>query len=134
MAATALATRHGVPQFGAEDSPQIAVVAAGLDRLLDVGGNRGFIGRTAVIRDRKRQKGREIRAFTAAITEPAIFTSAPVLQRNRLVGFVTSGAVIPLLGKAMLMGLVDRKADPRACQVLLQGEKHPLTPWDRTGL
>jgi 4-methylaminobutanoate oxidase (formaldehyde-forming) len=134
LAAAALATRHGVPQFGAEASPQIAAVAAGLDRWLDVEGNHGFIGRTAVIRDRKRQKGREVRAFTAAIAAPSIFASAPVLQRNRLVGYVTSGAVIPTLGKAMLMGLVDRKADPQACQVLLQGEKHPLTPWDRTGL
>jgi glycine/D-amino acid oxidase-like deaminating enzyme/glycine cleavage system aminomethyltransferase T len=134
LAAAALATRHGVPQFGAEASPQISAVAAGLDRLLDVEGNRGFIGRTALIRDGKRQKGRELRAFTAAITAPSVFTSAPVLHRNRLVGFVTSGAVIPSLGKAMLMGLVDRKADPQDCHVLLQGEKHPLTPWDRTGL
>jgi glycine cleavage system aminomethyltransferase T len=57
-----------------------------------------------------------------------------VLLRNRLVGYVTSGAVIPTLGKAMLMGLIDRKADPLSCQALLQGEKYPLTPWDRTGL
>ncbi|HWA43565.1 MAG TPA: FAD-dependent oxidoreductase [Hypericibacter adhaerens] len=134
LAAAALATRHGIPQFGAEASPQISVVAAGLDRLLDVEGNRGFIGRTAVIRDRKRQKGREVRSFSAAVTAPSIFASAPVLHRKRLVGFVTSGAVIPSLGKAMLMGLVDRKADPGGCQMLMQGEYYPLTPWDRTGL
>jgi 4-methylaminobutanoate oxidase (formaldehyde-forming) len=134
LAAAALAALHGVPQFAAEASPQISAVAAGLDRLLDVEGNRSFVGRTAIIRDRKRQKGQEVRSFTAAITVPSIFASAPILHRDRLVGHVTSGAVIPSLGKALLMGLLDRKADPQSCQILLQGEKYPVTPWDRTGL
>jgi 4-methylaminobutanoate oxidase (formaldehyde-forming) len=132
LAAAALATRHGTPQFGSEASPQISAVASGLDRLLDVEGNRSFIGRTAVIRDRKRRKGREVRAFTAEIVTPAVFTGSPLLHRNRLAGYVTSGAVIPSLGKAVLMGLVDCKADPDACQLLVQGEKHALTPWTGT--
>jgi len=134
LAAAALATRHGVPQFGSEASPQISAVAAGLDRLLDIEGNRGFIGRTAVIRDRKRQRGREVRAFTAEIATPAVFTGSPLLHRNRLAGFVTSGAVIPSLGKAALMGLVDRKADLEACKLLVQGETYALTPWTGAAL
>ena len=47
LAAEGLAVEAGVPRFGTEMSPNIPAAAANLDRLLDVEGNRGFIGRAA---------------------------------------------------------------------------------------
>src|SRR6185312_4615490 len=106
LAAEGLAVERGVRRFGSEVNPQISAVAAGIDEALDLEGNRDFIGRDAVGRERRHPPPRRIRAFTLAGTAPGL-SRAPVLQQGRLVGYVTSAAARAVRGETALLALVE---------------------------
>jgi 4-methylaminobutanoate oxidase (formaldehyde-forming) len=106
LAAEALAVGRGVRRFGSEVNPQISAVAAGIDGALDLEGNRDFIGRDAVWRERRHPPPRRIRAFTLAGTAPGL-SRAPVLRQGRLVGYVTSAAARAVRSETALLALVE---------------------------
>jgi 4-methylaminobutanoate oxidase (formaldehyde-forming) len=126
LAAEALAIAQGHPRFGIEATPQISVVATGLDAGLDPEANRGFIGRGAVLRQRKTRPASEIRAFTLDLAEPGVYANAPVLAGRRLAGHVTGGAYMPSLEKAVVLALVRRTKTPLRAVIL--GQELALTP------
>jgi 4-methylaminobutanoate oxidase (formaldehyde-forming) len=105
-AAEALAVWRGVRRFGSDVNPQISAVAAGIDGVLDLDGNRSFIGRAAVVRERRDPPPRRIRAFTLA-SDAAGLNRAPVLRQGRPVGYVTSTAACAVRGETALLALVD---------------------------
>ena len=105
-AAEALAVWRGVRRFGSDVNPQISAVAAGIDGVLDLDGNRTFIGRAAVVRERRDPPPRRIRAFTLA-SDAADLNRAPVLRQKRPAGYVTSTAACAVRGETALLALVD---------------------------
>jgi glycine/D-amino acid oxidase-like deaminating enzyme/glycine cleavage system aminomethyltransferase T len=106
LAVEALAVGRGVRRFGSEANPQISAVAAGIDGALDLDGNRGFIGRAAVVRERCSPPLRQIRAFTLAGDAPGL-NRAPVVRQGRAVGYVTSAAACAVRGETALLALVE---------------------------
>jgi 4-methylaminobutanoate oxidase (formaldehyde-forming) len=131
LAAEGLAVQHCIPRFGTEMSPNITAVSSNIDSLLDLEGNRRFIGRTAVLAARAKPPRKAIRAFTLEGTAPMPFANAPILGGKRLASYVTSGTYVPSLGTAVLLALVDRHEDNRAYRLVLQGEERPLKPYPR---
>jgi 4-methylaminobutanoate oxidase (formaldehyde-forming) len=129
LAAEGLAVQHCIPRFGTEMSPNITAVSSNIDRLLDLEGNRGFIGRAAVLAARAKPPRKAIRAFTLEGMAPMPFANAPILGGKRLAGYVTSGTYVHSLGAAVLLALVDRHEDNRAYRLVLQGEERPLKPY-----
>jgi glycine cleavage system aminomethyltransferase T len=130
LAAEGLAVEAGVPRFGTEMSPNIPAAAANVDRLLDVEGNRGFIGRAAVLAARAKAPRKALHAFTLEGTGPAQFANAPILGAKGLAGYVSSAAYLPPpLGAAVLLALVDRQGEGQAYRLVLQGEVRPLKPY-----
>jgi 4-methylaminobutanoate oxidase (formaldehyde-forming) len=106
LAADGLAVRQAVRRFGSEANPQLSAVAAGIDGALDLDGNRSFIGRDAVARERRSPPPRRIRAFTLA-GPAAGLGRAPVVRQGRPVGYVTSAAACAVRGETALLALVD---------------------------
>ncbi len=129
LAADALAVADARPRFGSEATPQLGAVAAGLDSGLDVEGNRGFIGRGAVLRQRRKPPASAIRAFSLDHAEPGVFASAPVLWKGRLAGHVTSGAFLPALGRTVALALVRRFGEDAPYRAVILGRDYPLTPY-----
>jgi glycine/D-amino acid oxidase-like deaminating enzyme/glycine cleavage system aminomethyltransferase T len=129
LAQDALDIARGRPRFGIEATPQLSAVAAGLDGGLDATGNRGFIGRGAVLRQRKTRPPLELRAFTLDLTEAGVYANAPVLSKRRLAGHITGGAVIPSLAKAVVLALVKRFGDDTSYRGVVLGQELPLTPY-----
>jgi glycine/D-amino acid oxidase-like deaminating enzyme/glycine cleavage system aminomethyltransferase T len=128
LAAEALAIAAARPRFGIEATPQISAVAAGLDAGLDPEANRGFIGRGALLRQRKSRPPAEIRAFTLDLAEAGVYANAPVLAGRRLAGHVTGGAYLPALGKAAVLALVRRFAGEESYRAVILGRELALTP------
>ena len=112
-----------MPRFGLEASPTISAVEAGLEGGLDLEGNDGFLGRSAVLAERARPPARRVAAFRLPGEAEGPFTYAPLLSGGRTVGFVTSSAPLPGGGSALL-GLVERDAGD--CTLLWDGELLPL--------
>ena len=129
LAEDSLAIASCRPRFGIEATPQLSGVAAGLDAGLDADGNRGFIGRGALLRQRKTRPPAEIRAFTLDLTEPGVYANAPVLCKHRPAGHITGGAVIPSLGKAVVLALVKRHGAEAPYRSVIMGQELPLTPY-----
>lgn len=128
LAAEALAIAAGRPRFGIEATPEISAVAAGLAGALDPQGNRGFIGRGAVLRQRKSRPQSEIRAFTLDLDEAGVYTNAPVLAGRRVAGHITGGAYLPSLGKAAVLALVRRVGGEPSYRAVILGRELALTP------
>ncbi len=129
LAAEALAIGQGLRRFGSEANPQISAVAAGIDASLDVDANRGFIGRAAVARERRRPPVWQILAFTLACRTALPLTHAPVLRDGRPVGHVTGAVHRATHGKAVLLTLVER-AGAGDFSVVVGGETLALRPRD----
>ncbi|MFO1058932.1 MAG: hypothetical protein U1E53_18435 [Dongiaceae bacterium] len=109
-----------MPRFGLEPSPTISAVEAGLAGGLDLEGNDGFLGRSAVLAGRATPPARRVAAFRLPGEAEGPFTYAPLLAAGRTVGFVTSSAPLPDGGSALL-GLLERDAGP--CSLLWDGKR-----------
>ncbi|HSY87988.1 MAG TPA: FAD-dependent oxidoreductase [Verrucomicrobiae bacterium] len=129
LAQDALDIARGRPRFGIEATPQLSAVAAGLDAGLDPAGNRGFIGRGALLRQRKTRPPLALRAFTLDLTEPGVYANAPVLWKRRPAGHITGGAVIPSLGKAVVLALIKSFGEDIPYRGVVLGQELPLTPY-----
>jgi 4-methylaminobutanoate oxidase (formaldehyde-forming) len=129
LAQEALDIARGRPRFGIEATPQLSAVTARLDAGLDPLGNRGFIGRGALLRQRKTRPPLELRAFTLDMTEPGVYANAPVLWKRRPAGHITGGAVIPSLGKAVVLALIKRFGEDTPYRGVVLGQELPLTPY-----
>jgi 4-methylaminobutanoate oxidase (formaldehyde-forming) len=123
LADESLAAWHGVRRFGSEANPQISAVAAGIDGALDLDGNRNFIGRDAVARERPHPPPQRIRAFSLA-TDAAGLRHAPVVRHGRTVGHVTSAAACAVGGETALLALVE--GGDADCSVIADGQTLPL--------
>ena len=123
LAAEARAVGLGVRRFGGDVNPQISAVAAGIDGALDLDGNRAFIGRAAVERERRHPPPRRIRAFTLAVAASEL-SRAPVLRQGRAAGYVTSAAACAVRGKTALLAMVDD--DDGNYDVIAGGRTLPL--------
>jgi len=106
LAAEALAVGRGVRRFGSDASPQLSAVAAGIDGALDLDGNRDFIGRDAVERERRNPPAQRILAFALAGAASGL-RGAPVIRQGRAVGHVTSAAACAVRGETALLALVE---------------------------
>ena len=104
-------------------------MTAGLDAGLDPAGNRGFIGRGALLRQRKTRPPLALRAFTLDLTEPGVYANAPVLWKRRPAGHITGGAVIPSLGKAVVLALIKSFGEDTPYRGVVLGQELPLTPY-----
>jgi glycine cleavage system aminomethyltransferase T len=129
LAQDALDIARGRPRFGIEATPQLSAVTAGLDAGLDPAGNRGFIGRGALLRQRKTRPPLALRAFTLDLTEPGVYANAPVLWKRRPAGHITGGAVIPSLGKAVVLALIKSFGEDTPYRGVVLGQELPLTPY-----
>jgi 4-methylaminobutanoate oxidase (formaldehyde-forming) len=121
LAAEALAVGRGVRRFGSDVNPQISAVAAGIDGLLDLDGNRDFIGRDAVERERRDPPARRICAFTVESAASGL-RGAPVVRQGRPVGHVTSVAASAL--ETAVLALVE--GGEGASGVIADGRTLPL--------
>jgi glycine/D-amino acid oxidase-like deaminating enzyme/glycine cleavage system aminomethyltransferase T len=129
LAGEALAALHSVRRFGPEVSPNLSVVATGLDAGIDAEGNRGFIGRSALLRQRRKAPAQEIRAFTLELGEPGVYANAPVLSKRRAAGHITTGAFVPALGKVAVLALVTRFRQDAPYHTVILGRDLPLAPY-----
>jgi 4-methylaminobutanoate oxidase (formaldehyde-forming) len=127
LAAEALAVGQGVRRFGSEANPQISAVAAGIDPTLDAIANSTFIGRAALLHQRRRPPAQQIRAFTLAGAAMAGLLYAPVLRQGRTVGYVTGAALQAAHGRAKLLALVET-GGAGDYGVIVGGETLPLAP------
>jgi glycine cleavage system aminomethyltransferase T len=129
LAQEALDIARGRPRFGIEATPQLSAVAAGLDHGLDPTGNRSFIGRGALLRQRKTRPPLALRVFTVDRTEAGVYANAPVLWKRRPAGHITGGAVIPSLGKAVVLALVRPFGEAAPYRSVVMGEELELTSY-----
>ncbi len=123
-----LALKHAVPRFGREVTPFLSAVASGIDGELDPASNRGFIGRGALLKDRRRPPKKAIRLFSVRGTEALPLANAPVVSGAKTVGHVTSAATIPAMGRSLAFCLVEQSGKKAGYQVVADGRSIPLTP------
>ena len=128
LAAEAMAVKHAVRRFGAEVTPFVSAVGAGLAGALDADGNREFIGRDAVLKERSTAPAKVVQDYVCKVPGPGLFARAPVLAEAREVGHVTSSARVPSLGKVAMLALVDHAARSSALRVLVDGVAYDLEP------
>ena len=60
---------------------------------------------------------------------PGIYANAPVLWKRRPAGHITGGAVIPSLGKAVVLALVKPFGEDAPYRSVVIGEELELTPY-----
>jgi glycine/D-amino acid oxidase-like deaminating enzyme/glycine cleavage system aminomethyltransferase T len=130
LAAEGLAIKQARPRFGCEATPEISVVAGGLDGALDPAANRSFIGRGALLRQRKGPLAVRIRAFSLDLAEPGMFANAPVLCKGRSAGHITSGAFIPSLDCVIVLALVRSFGEDPPYDAVILGREHALRPYE----
>ena len=71
----------------------------------------------------------ELRAFTLDRTDAGIYANAPVLWKRRPAGHITGGAVIPSLGKAVVLALVKRFGEEAPYRSVIMGEELAMSPY-----
>jgi glycine cleavage system aminomethyltransferase T len=118
-----------VRRFGREATPQISVVAAGLDLGLNPKANRNFVGRAALLRQRKSSPAARIRGFSIDLAQPGVFANAPVLCKGRPAGHITSGAFIPSAGKVIVLALVKSFGEDASYDAVILGRELALRPY-----
>ena len=76
----------------------------------------GFIGREALLKDRKAGPAKRLLQFRLLDPQPLLYHNEPIWHEDDLVGYVTSAAYGHTLGGAVGLGYVDtaRAPDPPA--------------------
>jgi len=98
----------GMPLYGHELREDSDPSAIGLDLAMSLDG-RSFPGAAHYAALRERRAGR-VRVGLRFASKRAAREGDAVMQRDRAVGFVTSGSFAPTLGTAVAMAMVDRDA------------------------
>ena len=72
----------------------------------------GFIGREALLKDRKAGPAKRLLQFRLLDPQPLLYHNEPIWHEDDLVGYVTSGAYGHTLGGAIGLGYVDTARAP----------------------
>ncbi len=124
-----LLLKHAVPRFGREVTPFRSAVASGIDGGLDPAANAKFIGRAALLRDRRRPPKAAIRLFILPGAEPLSLANAPVVSGDKTVGHVTSAAAILAMGRSLAFCLVEQSEAKTGYHVIADGRSIPIEPY-----
>ncbi len=106
------AYRHWSHDITDEDTP----LEAGLSFVVKFDKQGGFIGRDALLQQKKRGVSRRMLQFLLEDPEPLVYHNEPIWRDGELVGHVTSGAYGHTLGGCIGLGYVtvEPKADANA--------------------
>ena len=101
------AYRHWSHDITDEDTP----LEAGLDFTVKFDKAGGFIGRDALLAQRKQGLKRRLLQFLLKDPEPLLYHNEPIWRREEIVGYITSGMYGHSLGAAVGLGYVSCPAD-----------------------
>ena len=104
------AYRHWGHDITDEDTP----LEAGLNFAVKFDKPGGFIGRGALLRDRKVGPAKRLLQFRLLDPAPLLYHNEPIFHDDALVGYITSGAYGHTLGGAIGLGYVDAAKVPNA--------------------
>ena len=102
------AYRHWGHDITDEDTP----LEAGLGFAVKFDKPGGFIGREALLKDRKAGPAKRLLQFRLLDPQPLLYHNEPIWHEDDLVGYVTSGAYGHTLGGAIGLGYVDTARAP----------------------
>ncbi len=105
-AINSLRLEKGYRAWGADLSPEDTPLEAGLAFLIAWEKSGGFIGREALIAQRKAGWKRQLVTFVLEGPEPVLWGSEPILRDGKVAGYTTSGSYAHTLGAAIGMGYV----------------------------
>jgi 4-methylaminobutanoate oxidase (formaldehyde-forming) len=134
-AINALRLDKGYRAFGPELGPDRTPVEAGLTFTCDLSGDRAFVGRTAVERQRAQGPNRRLASFVVENPRAVLWGGELLLRDGRPVGQVTSAASSATLGAAVgLTWVWEPGGGPVPRDVLLAdgyevdvaGTRHPV--------
>ncbi|MEY4530502.1 MAG: Aminomethyltransferase [Deinococcota bacterium] len=103
-AINSLRLEKGYRAWGADISPEDTILEAGLGFAVDW--NKEFIGKTALLEQKKNGLTRMLVSFVLNDPEPMLWGSEPILRDGVAVGYTTSGSYGHTLGAAIGMGYV----------------------------
>lgn len=95
----------GMPLYGHEFGPDVLPAQSGIDRVVNLGKDGDFVGRGAV--EAGPAEGARVLVGLASEGKRAGRAGYAVLDGDREVGIVTSGALSPTLGHPIAMAFVD---------------------------
>jgi glycine cleavage system aminomethyltransferase T/glycine/D-amino acid oxidase-like deaminating enzyme len=142
-----LRLEKGYRAFGRELSPDTSPVEAGLTFACKLGTGIPFRGREAVERDRKEGVTRRLASLVVADPRACAWGGELLLRDGEPVGFVSSAAFGHTLGRAVLLGYIERRDGGKAdrewlgqgrYQVAIGGERYDADlsrrpPYDPAG-
>ena len=102
-----LRLEKGYRAFGAELTPDHTPLEAGLGWAVKLASDLPFLGRDALLRQRREGLCRRLAAFTTEATELSLFGRETVLRDGEVVGWLTSGGFGHTIGKAIGYGYVS---------------------------
>jgi aminomethyltransferase len=115
----------GMPLYGHELTALTTPQQAGLGRLVQRGKAADYVGRASV--ESPEAEGTRVLVGLQAEGRRAGREGYPVLDGDREVGVVTSGALSPTLGHPVAMAYVDRDAVGAHLAVDVRGSRLPVT-------
>lgn len=115
----------GMPLYGHELTALTTPQQAGLGRLVQRGKAADYVGRTAV--ESPEAEGARVLVGLQAEGRRAGREGYPVLDGDREVGVVTSGALSPTLGHPIAMAYVDRASVDAHLAIDVRGTRLPVT-------
>jgi 4-methylaminobutanoate oxidase (formaldehyde-forming) len=102
-----LRLEKGYRAFGAELTPDHTPLEAGLGWAVKLASDLPFLGRDALLRQRREGLCRRLAAFTTEAAELSLFGRETVLRDGEVVGWLTSGGFGHTIGKAIGYGYVS---------------------------
>ena len=103
--------------WGHELSTDETSLEAGLGFAIDW--QTEFLGKEALLEQKAKGLRKRLVAFVLEDAEPALWGSEPILRDGELVGYTTSGAVSPTLGRSVALGYVKGTSEKLASADLL---------------
>ena len=135
LALLACSTEKGFRHWGHEIGPQETPLEAGLGFAIDWQKNGGFIGKTALLAQRKAGVEKHLLLFEIDRAHPFLMHDEPVYSGGELVGSTTSGARGFRTDKTLCMayiscaaGMTKAELITRQYYVSVAGKKYSLVP------
>lgn len=129
-AINSLRLEKGYRAWGADISPDDTPLEAGLGFAIDW--EKEFIGRDALLKQKKTRWKRQLVAFVLEDPEPVLWGYEPILRDGQPVGYTTSGSYGHTLGRPVGLGYVNHPSGVTAdfikagrYEINLNGRRYP---------
>jgi glycine cleavage system aminomethyltransferase T/glycine/D-amino acid oxidase-like deaminating enzyme len=124
------AYRHWGHDITDEDTP----LEAGLGFAVKMDKVGGFVGREALVKQKKDGLRKRLLQFQLRSPEPLVYHNEPIWQGDAIVGFIRSGMYAHTLGAAVGLGYVTAPGggvvddiDPNGYEIEVAGDRYPTT-------